>query len=353
MTIREFGVENYKCFAELTSLRLTPGFNLITGRNNAGKTALMEALSQRFTAKPHRSLQKLPDIATPAHPTSTIKVTFSLEKKELLSMLNRPGTTWNIPLPMFGSDMAKQIGLGTVRSYQDALCVEQWLTSQDETQYKTIRTVPTEAPSKWSPDGVRSFATYNPVKAGAGLQYLQRQVDPLGRVSHGLSIGPDDQEIGSVLAFRLADNIYKSDAERFGLSIGPLTNEATLKPNASKITAMLDRLSGNPTRFARYKAHVREVLPEVRDVSLVSTAEDAAVKGIRIWIANHERPDLTFPLSECGTGVGQVLAILYVVVASDFPLVVLIDEPQSFLHPGASRKLIDVLAGCGKRVLEG
>jgi predicted ATPase len=343
LTIREFGVENCKCFAELTTLHLTSGFNVITGRNNAGKTALMEALSQRFTAKPHRSLRTAPDVSTPAHPTSTIKVTFSLERKELLSMLNRPMTTWNIPIPTPDSDMARQIGLGTIRSYEDALCVEQWLTSQNRTQYKTIRTVLTEGPPKWTPDGTPSFATYRPVKAGSGLQYLQRRVDSLGRVSHVLFNGPDDQEIGGTLAFRLTDSIYKFDAERFGLSIGPLTNEATLKPNASNLTAMMDRLSGNPVRFARYKAHVSEVLPEVRDVSLFSTAENAAVKEIRIWTADGERPDLTFPLSECGTGVGQALAILYVVVASDSPQVVLVDEPQSFLHPGASRKLVDIL----------
>jgi hypothetical protein len=44
-----------------------------------------------------------------------------------------------------------------------------------------------------------------------------------------------------------------------------------------------------------------------------------------------------------GTGIGQVLAILYVVLTADYPQVILIDEPQSFLHPGATRKLIDIL----------
>ncbi len=49
------------------------------------------------------------------------------------------------------------------------------------------------------------------------------------------------------------------------------------------------------------------------------------------------------PLSECGTGIGQVLAILYVVLTSDIPHVIIIDEPNSFLHPGACRKLIEIL----------
>jgi hypothetical protein len=53
--------------------------------------------------------------------------------------------------------------------------------------------------------------------------------------------------------------------------------------------------------------------------------------------------DLAMPLAESGTGIGQVLAILYVALFSTSPQVLIIDEPQSFLHPGAIRKLIQVL----------
>jgi len=56
-----------------------------------------------------------------------------------------------------------------------------------------------------------------------------------------------------------------------------------------------------------------------------------------------EREDFAIPLNECESGIGQVLAVLYVVLTSDHPQVILVDEPQSFLHPGAVRKLIDVL----------
>ena len=49
------------------------------------------------------------------------------------------------------------------------------------------------------------------------------------------------------------------------------------------------------------------------------------------------------PLEHSGSGIGQVLAILYVVLTSNHSRTVLIDEPQSFLHPGAARKLIELL----------
>ena len=58
-----------------------------------------------------------------------------------------------------------------------------------------------------------------------------------------------------------------------------------------------------------------------------------------------ERDDLAVSLSESGTGVGQVLAMLYVAFASRSPRTIIIDEPQSFLHPGAVRKLFEILKG--------
>jgi hypothetical protein len=56
-----------------------------------------------------------------------------------------------------------------------------------------------------------------------------------------------------------------------------------------------------------------------------------------------ERDDLTIPLAECGTGVGQVLAMVYAITVENKPKVIVIDEPQSFLHPGAVRELFRLL----------
>jgi hypothetical protein len=67
----------------------------------------------------------------------------------------------------------------------------------------------------------------------------------------------------------------------------------------------------------------------------------------RIYIGTIEprerREDLDIPLADSGTGIGQVLAMLYVVCTAEFPRILLIDEPQSFLHPGAIYRLFDIL----------
>lgn len=89
---------------------------------------------------------------------------------------------------------------------------------------------------------------------------------------------------------------------------------------------------------------VREVLPQIKQVGVRSYLDPTYVEVV-VWTEEPALRDneLAFSLGECGTGVGQVLAILYVVYTSPDPRAIIIDEPQSFLHPGAVRNLIEIL----------
>jgi hypothetical protein len=94
--------------------------------------------------------------------------------------------------------------------------------------------------------------------------------------------------------------------------------------------------------FASFVNLVSEILPQVKDISIVARG---ASNEIFVWNLDPEssRLDLAVPLQESGTGIGQILAILYIVLTSTYGRPIVIDEPQSFLHPGAARKLIEVL----------
>jgi hypothetical protein len=76
-------------------------------------------------------------------------------------------------------------------------------------------------------------------------------------------------------------------------------------------------------------------------------SEPPGAIGVQILVwsidPDTERADLAIPLLESGTGIGQVLAMLYVVLTAEYPRTIIIDEPQSFLNPGAVRKLIEIL----------
>jgi hypothetical protein len=122
-----------------------------------------------------------------------------------------------------------------------------------------------------------------------------------------------------------------------------ITTDPNLKPEASNLAGVLHLLqSSNVSRFQRLNNFLRIVFPEVKQITVPPSSSNRA--RILVWAieAGTERSDLAMPLSESGTGIGQVLAMLYVVLTSDYPRLIIIDEPQSFLHPGAVRKLFDI-----------
>ena len=60
MVISSITVKNYMGFLDSGDIKLSSGFNIIVGQNNAGKTALLEALSLQFDNKPHRTRKTVP-----------------------------------------------------------------------------------------------------------------------------------------------------------------------------------------------------------------------------------------------------------------------------------------------------
>src|SRR4051812_47457666 len=87
MFVKKFEIENYKSFLASGETGLSPGFNVIVGPNNAGKTALIEALELRFENHPHRSQRTAPNRNSQPTTTSRINVTFQLGRDELAELL--------------------------------------------------------------------------------------------------------------------------------------------------------------------------------------------------------------------------------------------------------------------------
>ncbi len=63
---------------------------------------------------------------------------------------------------------------------------------------------------------------------------------------------------------------------------------------------------------------------------------------VRTIDPNMEFSELAMDLDASGTGIGQAIAMLTVLVSADNPRILVVDEPNSFLHPSAVRKLIQI-----------
>lgn len=98
MYISRFELRNYKSFYEPKALNLQPGFNIITGQNNGGKTALLVTLGLNFLGNPHRSERTIPTPGATVNSVSWADVSITATPTEVLRVLQRPtAQDWWVP----------------------------------------------------------------------------------------------------------------------------------------------------------------------------------------------------------------------------------------------------------------
>lgn len=341
MYISKFQLNNYKSFLRTAELQFQPGFNIVTGQNNVGKTSLLEALQlQNFSEdRSHRSLAN----ATPA--TATVSrpwayVTIAATRDEIQSAIGHARTHLSIPIarPPGGWPFPAGNNLENPGFPQELI---NWVFS-----HPTI-----EFAYKVSTDSVESlgpttFELYeSPQPENIAQRYVKVINGPNGLlIPDGLGNGsPYESDLSRQLYQDVFTSwIYRFHAERV-VGVCAAGPRDMLDSNAQNLAEVLDNLQPNHRKFEKYQLLVRKVLPSIQQISVVQP--DVTKREIRLWPHDPltERTDLTISLGQSGTGIGQVLAILYVAFMFQEPRVLLIDEPQTYLHPGAVRKLIEVL----------
>ena len=344
MYISKFKVSNYKSYLKPPEIELKRGFNIITGQNSAGKTALLEPLTLEFAAAPHRSEVTMPQPGTPIDPTSSISLTIVTPGKELFQLMNRTATyTFPRPSPNTRDAKTGQLLTGELDEMNRLLgTMYESLDLSFEVQLDLSRGAAT-----WKTDDSNFLGVYQTDlhSNGTTVNTFQVKLDERGvpRVVNGPNWTNRNEDVRINLAPQLRTRIYRFRAERFNPGQYDFGTSSVLLPDAANLPQVLDVLTSNPARFDRYNAVIEQILPQVCQISIHNISGNKI--EILIWPSEYgsERSDLAIPLNECGSGVGQVLAILYVVMTSDYPQTIVIDEPQSFLHPGAVRKLIEVL----------
>lgn len=332
MRIDSIQISNYKSYRESAELRLHAGINVITGQNNAGKTALLEALSLNIKNEPHRSIETISQAGMTPSGQPTLQVTLRVEEDERRRLLLLPGQSFWLPFPVKDTRFEGRHPLHYVNQNHEFMAkILQWLLERN-----TFRIQVTPGGSTTSAD--YPFERTSPQSAAL-------VIDPNGEVKAKTTVGNalNDHGPGIHLAAHYRQTAYLFHAERFNLAVCPVGHNDVLTPNASNLAEVLSNLQGNSRRWDRYNEIVARILPNVKRVSVRNIPNNKVELFVWPHDPDSERFDLAVSLSACGTGIGQVLAILYVALNSDHPRTILIDEPQSFLHPGAVRKLIEVL----------
>lgn len=314
MHISSLKICNYKSFRESDPVSLSECFNIVVGKNNSGKTAFVEAVAQQFENIPHESPKTVETPQSSPPPTSEVSIKNRIKGRELEEIFIRSGETIKIPRS------AKNESSKPIKDSYRSL-------KNDGLEVKTI--ISESRLGNINIDGEKVQITAD--KEHEEIIFNQRNENT---ISYKKLI---QERIKSITCF--------FDAERLNVGKCDSGESVVLRSDSSNLAEVVTNLRlNNPIRYERYVSQVRKVIPSVKHVSSELTNDGRSVQ-IKIWRVEKEteRSDLAVPLSECGTGVGQVLALLYVVMNADEPRIIIVDEPQSFLHPGAVRRLIGIM----------
>jgi predicted ATPase len=310
MLLTRVSIQNYKSF-RLSDVRFAQGFNVVVGQNNAGKTAMLEGVSLKFSSNPHRSLETRPE------GQSIVRGVLRVDTAELNDVF------WRIK--------SFDIHFESGQEFTAEATFRAAIREGAEFEFVVTNGSLTSA----------SFPGYNPKQNIQGvLSFVwNAEQNALVRTLRGVS----GNQFAIAVTSHLLQRVYNFRAERLNLGKSAFGAERILRSDASNLAQVLHNLQPNVARYRKLNEYVSAIFPDVRWVS-VQAVSNAEVE-IFIWSVEpeSEREDLAIRLAASGTGIGQVLAILYVVITSESPQIIIIDEPQSFLHPGAVRKLIEIL----------
>lgn len=321
MKILKLNLHNYKSFQSSGWLDFSPSFSVVIGKNNAGKSALLEAF--RLIANPNQPHRTLSTPTALLEPQSSVDFEMMMSGDELKFTLMADVNPRHLPVPFV----------------TDSGAPEQFALNLLERQSVTLK-LKAAFQGGMSAHRYPSHGLFAQItdKISVRLQG-NRAKQSVEAVSAHHGAENDDLPLMAQLAY--PSRIYVFRAERLNIGRTTAVETYSLNPNGSNLAAVLGTLQGNAVWFERFNKHVTEILPSIRRVSVAMSGNEFEV---RIWSVDpaSEREDLAIPLEQSGTGVGQVLAILCVVMIVKSGVIV-IDEPNSFLHPGAAKALIQVL----------
>lgn len=329
MFISGVTIDNFRSFAAKTEPHFSTGMNLILGENNAGKSAILEAFSlDNIPYNPHLSASTKPFEDSAVNGVVRIGFQFVINKDELFRYL---GQTVYFPIPEhFTSvpdfvDYLKSISefrLGVTSSITQS---GRWRTFSffvDNQEFST-------------PMETSSQVLHYTCEEGKGLYG--------GNITRR-SINNGEGGVWESQIKNALKRIYKFRAERMNVTRSGFGANTQLAPNATNLAECLNSLqSSNSHLFDEYVQLVRHVFPSVHRIQIVPVGTSELEIRTLLTPAENRRPDLSIPLSQAGTGIGQVLSILYVAMLHSTAITIAIDEPNSFLHPKAVRALLQIL----------
>lgn len=321
MRFKSIAIENYKSFWNNQEIKLETGFNLFLGANNSGKTTALEVLDLNFSMnEPHRSIVNIKDYGEVNNGKSKFQAKLSTDIYELYKIINEP---IYLPIPLNSNDTSTLLAKPNFDIYVEFggdsdSSVFEWVTDISNASSKQV------AGQVYSTNIVK--AADNTISCSSPNNY-------------GVS-----STTGGYYE-KYIQLIYRFSAQRRPAATSGHGGDARLDREATNLPYCLNHLQTNDAHGHKVLCGwINRIFPSVQWVQS-TPINQGAIFQVRCLPLDpkNRRDDLAVNLERMGSGIGNVIAMLYVVLTSRQPQVIAIDEPNSFLHPRALRELLQIL----------
>ncbi len=326
MLIQSFRIENFKCFRNSGEIALSSGFNIFVGQNNSGKTSIVKALKQIEFDKPHKT--SIVFEGEVLDPTSRLSVSLCVPVNQMREYLIRSNQRIRI---------LRGLNINNDNDFVPEQYVKEFFEKGEVTTNLII-------------DNLTGLRLKEPINHSVwGKLSLPHSVECMpSNDRKSLVLSGQDSNGGESISSHAwgiySGSTFHFDAQRFVSAPSIYAESIALKSDGSNLARCILDLNEFPSVYDKFVEHVNSVIPSIKWIN-ASNPEQQGITEIRVSTVSRSesRPELQIPLSECGTGVGQVMAVLYAALKFREPKIILIDEPNSFLHPSAAKRLIEIL----------
>ena len=339
MHIETVTITNYKSFLEKQTLHFEPGFNLLVGTNNAGKTTVLDVIDlEPGLNEPHRSERTIPQFGGQPSGVSEFEVALATRFSELRRLVGStqlflPATV--SPNVSFNSEEISKRVLNFLN--EDRLLRLVSVFGQGK---ENVRVIGDDLIG-----GLASRDTPHKPMVAAAVPHAVRGLDPQISVTENSGF---QTPIGNYCQL-FKPRIYRFNAQRRPGSQCSAQNSAILDREAITLPYCINHLQTNDAHGHRLLCGlINRIFPSVKWVQAPPTSGNFDLRCLPLP-PEARRDDLSTAIARMGAGIGNVIAMLYVVLTSREPQVIAIDEPNAFLHPRALRELLAILESEGKQ----
>lgn len=294
MLIKNLAITNYFSFKERTVLDCSQPVTVIAGRNNSGKTHLLEAIVRLLRLADMNASQIGQDL-------QWAYATFGREGGTTLIEAELDATVGSAPFEGTFTPTGVWLRLEVEASRQDAKAVIAYTDHQRNME--------------------------------------EQSVGPLqGRLSQG-EVVMDFAPLGEALR-----RIFTLRAERGAFVASPgAVGQYQLTEDGANVVQVLNAWSArDPHTFASITTHLRRLLPGTESI-LAPLADGGNI--IRPEVREAAFSTLSFLWEEMASGARNMVALVTLLVTSPDRSLLLIEEPELFMHPQAT---VDLFQLCGE-----